>query len=206
MINGAQYFFGIDIVANIKDFFSKIRNQDKKTEKENQEQDKKLLPRFRKAIRKEEVYNIPGNYFNYDDAKSLCQAQGARLATYNEVEDAYNNGAEWCNYGWSEGQMALFPTQKTTYDGLQKIKGHENDCGRPGVNGGYMANPEIQYGVNCYGYKPKMTKEEEELMNTSTPYPKTEKDLQMERRVNYWKTKLDEILVSPFNYTSWSRV
>jgi hypothetical protein len=108
VINGAQYFFGIDIVANIKDFFSKIRNQDKKTEKENQEQDKKLLPRFRKAIRKEEVYNIPGNYFNYDDAKSLCQAQGARLATYNEVEDAYNNGAEWCNYGWSEGQMALF--------------------------------------------------------------------------------------------------
>ena len=51
-----------------------------------------------------------------------------------------------------------------------------------------------------------MTKEEEDLMNTSTPYPKTEKDLDMERRVNYWKTKLDEILVSPFNYKNWSRV
>uniref|UniRef100_A0A6C0CTV5 Link domain-containing protein n=1 Tax=viral metagenome TaxID=1070528 RepID=A0A6C0CTV5_9ZZZZ len=207
VINGVQYYFGVDIVAKFKDLFGQNPQLDVKVvEKEKKEGDKKGFPRIRKPVLKEEVFNIPGNYFNYDDAKSLCQAQGARLATYSEVEDAYNSGAEWCNYGWSEGQMALFPTQQTTYDGLQKIKGHENDCGRPGVNGGYMANPEIQYGVNCYGYKPKMTKEEEELMNTSTPYPKTEKDLEMERRVNYWKTKLDEILVSPFNYTSWSRV
>jgi len=206
LINGIQYYFGVDIVTKIKDLFHKKTDEDKDIKKDDQTGGKKIFPRVKKPVIKEEVFNIPGNYFNYDDAKSLCQAQGARLATYSEVEDAYNSGAEWCNYGWSEGQMALFPTQQTTYDGLQKIKGHENDCGRPGVNGGYMANPEIQYGVNCYGYKPKMTKEEEELMNTSTPYPKTEKDLEMERRVNYWKTKLDEILVSPFNYTSWSRV
>lgn len=207
VINGAQYYFGVDIVAKIKDYFGKNQNtENNEKEKEKQEGGKKIFPIIRKPVIKKEVFNIPGNYFNYDDAKTLCQAHGARLATYSEVEDAYNNGAEWCNYGWSEGQMALFPTQKTTYDGLQKIKGHENDCGRPGVNGGYMANPEIQYGVNCYGYKPKMTKEEEDLMNTSTPYPKTEKDLELERRVNYWKTKLDEILVSPFNYKNWSRV
>jgi len=207
LINGLQYYFGVDIIAKLKDLFGQNPQIDiKVVEKEKKEGDKKGFPRIRKPVLKEEVFNIPGNYFNYDDAKSLCQARGARLATYSEVEDAYNSGAEWCNYGWSEGQMALFPTQQTTYDGLQKIKGHENDCGRPGVNGGYMANPEIQYGVNCYGYKPKMTKEEEELMNTSTPYPKTEKDLEMERRVNYWKTKLDEILVSPFNYNTWSRV
>jgi len=206
LINGIQYYFGVDIVTKIKEWFHKKTDEDKDIKKDDQTGGKKIFPRVKKPVIKEEVYNIPGNYFNYDDAKTLCQAQGARLATYSEVEDAYNSGAEWCNYGWSEGQMALFPTQQTTYDGLQKIKGHENDCGRPGVNGGYMANPEIQYGVNCYGYKPKMTKEEEELMNTSTPYPKTEKDLEMERRVNYWKTKLDEILVSPFNYTSWSRV
>jgi hypothetical protein len=31
--------------------------------------------------------------------------------------------------------MALFPTQKETWDKLQKIKGHEHDCGRPGING-----------------------------------------------------------------------
>jgi hypothetical protein len=102
--------------------------------------------------------------------------------------------------------MALFPTQQNTFDGLQKIPGHENDCGRPGINGGYIANPHVKFGVNCFGYKPKMTKEEEELMQNSTPYPKTEKDLAMERRVEYWKKRLNEILVSPFNYKNWSRI
>jgi hypothetical protein len=36
--------------------------------------------------------------------------------------------------------MALYPTQYNTWKELQKIKGHENDCGRPGINGGYMIN------------------------------------------------------------------
>jgi hypothetical protein len=154
----------------------------------------------------EEVFNIPGNYYGYEDAKSICQAYGARLAKYDEVESAYNNGGEWCNYGWSDKQMALFPTQKATFDNLQKIKGHEHDCGRPGVNGGYIANPNVKFGVNCFGYKPKMTAEEEEYMQTISPYPKTEKDIRLEEKVNYWKNKIDSILVSPFNYTSWSRI
>ena len=29
-----------------------------------------------------------------------------------------------------------------------------NNCGRPGVNGGYFDNPNIKFGVNCYGQKP----------------------------------------------------
>jgi len=152
-----------------------------------------------------QVFNIPGNYYAYEDAKSLCTAYGARLASYDEVENAYTNGAEWCSYGWSNGQMALFPTQKDTYNKLQTIKGHENDCGRPGVNGGYMANPKLQFGVNCYGVKPKMTKEEEELMAVSGLYPKTQEDINMEKKVSYWKTKLHDILVAPFNKTAWSR-
>jgi len=153
-----------------------------------------------------QVFNIPGNDYVYPDAKALCSAYGSRLATYKEVEDAYKGGAEWCNYGWSEGQMALFPTQQKTWDKLQKIEGHENDCGRPGINGGYMKNPAVRYGVNCYGYKPQMTAEEEELMATSPIYPKTKKDIAMEQRVQYWKDKLSSVLVSPFNHTSWSKI
>jgi hypothetical protein len=153
-----------------------------------------------------QVYNIPGNDYVYQDAKALCSAYGSRLATYAEVEDAYKNGGEWCNYGWSDGQMALFPTQQKTFDNLQKIEGHKNDCGRPGVNGGYMVNPALKFGVNCYGYKPRMTPTEGELMATEPLYPKTEKDILMEKRVNYWKDKLSEILVSPFNSSSWSRI
>jgi Extracellular link domain len=101
-----------------------------------------------------EVYNIANNLYTYDEAQAICETYGARLATYDEIEDSYNNGGEWCNYGWSDGQLALFPTQKNTWNQLQLTKTHKNDCGRPGINGGYIDNPYVQFGVNCYGVKP----------------------------------------------------
>ena len=202
VINGVQYFFGVDIVASLKNIFSNnpevnIAVIEPPSSQPSPVPEIKLRP---------QVFNIPGNNYVYPDAKALCQAYGSRLATYQEIEDAYNKGGEWCNYGWSEGQMALFPTQQKTYDGLQKIEGHENDCGRPGINGGYMANPALKFGANCYGYKPRMTPEEEELMQTLPHYPLTKKDIAFENRVEYWKNKLTEILVSPFNYNNWSKI
>jgi len=152
-----------------------------------------------------EVFNIPGNNYTYEQAKSICTAYDAKLATYDELEEAYGRGAEWCNYGWSEGQMALFPTQKKTYNTLQTIKGHEHDCGRPGINGGYMANPNVRYGINCYGNKPRRTEIEKELMENTNPYPLTKEDMLMEKQVDYWKEKLPNIIVSPFNNNRWSK-
>ena len=199
MINALQYFFGIDIIAKVKNLFTG-----------NPEIDITVDPVAALApdeiMRSPQVFNIPGNDYVYPDAKALCTAYGSRLATYKEVEDAYEGGAEWCNYGWSEGQMALYPTQQKTWDELQKIEGHENDCGRPGVNGGFIQNPAVRFGVNCYGYKPKMTPDEEDLMANNPIYPKTEKDIAMEKRVKYWKDKLSSVLVSPFNHTNWSKV
>jgi hypothetical protein len=203
LINGLQYFFGVDIIAKVKNLLTGNPEIDIIVDNSRLEAVKAPVPEI---LIKPQVFNIPGNDYIYPDAKALCSAYGARLATYNEVEEAYNNGGEWCNYGWSEGQMALFPTQKNTYDKLQKIEGHENDCGRPGINGGYMANPKLKFGVNCYGYKPRMNEKEEELMATAPIYPKTEKDIAMEKRVKYWKDKLSEILVSPFNHNTWSRI
>ena len=139
----------------------------------------------------------------YENAKAVCQAYGADLASYDQIEKAYNSGAEWCNYGWSADQLALFPTQQKTYNKLQTIQGHENDCGRPGINGGYIANPEVRFGVNCYGNKPKITSQEEEIMKTATPYPESAKDIAFQKRVDFWKNKVDQILVSPFNYDTW---
>ena len=155
---------------------------------------------------KKQVFNIPGNNYDYNSAKAICKAYNSELATYNQVEDIYKNGGEWCNYGWSEGQMALFPTQQTTYNNLQKIEGHEHDCGRPGINGGYIANPSIKFGVNCYGVKPLITQEESDLMKTMTPYPETEKDKAFQSQVDTLKNKISEILVSPFNYKSWTQI
>ena len=202
LFNGFQYFFGVNIIASLSNLFSG-EPQINIVVDQGQGSAPSVVPEIKYV---EQVFNIPGNEYGYEDAKSLCSAYGSRLATYDEVEKAYDRGAEWCNYGWSDKQMALFPTQKSTFDQLQTIEGHEHDCGRTGINGGYIANPRVKFGVNCYGYKPKMTQEEEEMMQTNSPYPKTEKDIAMENRVEYWKTKLDEILVSPFNYNTWSRL
>jgi hypothetical protein len=212
LFNALQYFFSIDIMASIQNLFTPQKQMNIVVNQNNGQLDVSyndgILSELTDDIisQRQQVFNVPGNYYGYEDAKTLCKAYNARLATYGEVEQAYNKGGEWCNYGWSEGQMALFPTQKTTFDNLQKISGHEHDCGRPGVNGGYIANPHVQFGVNCYGYKPKITTEEEEMMQNASPYPKTEKDIAMEKRVDYWKTKIDEILLSPFNYSTWSKV
>jgi hypothetical protein len=87
---------------------------------------------------------------------------------------------------------------------LQNIKGHEHDCGRPGVNGGFIANPDVRFGINCYGFKPKITSAEADGMKTAAIYPKTLKDMEKQQRVAYWQTKLSDILVSPFNNDVWS--
>ena len=203
VINGLQYFFGLDIVAKLKNILTGNPEVDITVDMSRVQAANAPVPEI---LLKPQVFNIPGNEYVYPDAKALCSAYGARLATYKEVEDSYNKGGEWCNYGWSDGQMALFPTQQKTFDELQKIEGHENDCGRPGVNGGYIANPAVKFGVNCYGYKPRINSNEEELMANEPIYPKTLKDIAMENRVNYWKDKLSEILVSPFNNNTWSKL
>lgn len=200
IINAFQYFFNISINTYITDIFSNKPKIDILVDQSNYQPESLPTIKFKK-----QVFNIPGNYYNYENAKAICTSYGAKLATYKQIEDSYENGGEWCNYGWSEGQNALFPTQQKTFDNLQKIKGHEHDCGRPGINGGYIANPQIQFGVNCYGNKPKIDKEEEELMKTISPYPQTKEDLIFQKRVDYWKEKVDEILVSPFNYNSWGQ-
>jgi hypothetical protein len=203
LVNGLQYFFGVDIVANLKNLFTGNPEVDIKVDTSRKEAAAAPVPEI---LLRPQVFNIPGNDYVYPDAKALCTAYGARLATYKEVESAYNDGADWCNYGWSDDQMALFPTQQKTWDELQKIEGHQNDCGRPGVNGGFMENPALKFGVNCYGYKPRITADEQDLMANEPIYPKTAKDIAMEKRVDYWKDQLSEVLVSPFNYNSWSRI
>jgi hypothetical protein len=198
LVNAFQYFFSINVTAYIQGLFTPKTTVDIVVD----ESTYKPAP-VRGSKFKKQVFNIPGNYYTYDDAKALCTAYGAELANYNEIEQAYNNGAEWCNYGWSANQLALFPTQKNTYDTLQTTPGHENDCGRPGINGGYIANPNVKFGVNCYGYKPKMRSDEEELMKTAKPYPETSEDIAFQKKVDAMKNNLDQILISPFNRDKW---
>jgi hypothetical protein len=201
LVNALQYFFSINVTAYIQGLFTPKTTVDIVVDQSNYQPAPVPEIKFKK-----QVFNIPGNYYSYDNAKALCKAYGSELASYDQIEKAYNNGAEWCNYGWSANQLALFPTQKKTYDTLQTIPGHENDCGRTGINGGYIANPNVKFGVNCYGYKPKITSEEDELMRTSPPYPETAQDIAFQKKVDVMKNNLDQILVSPFNKNRWGEI
>ena len=156
---------------------------------------------------KNEVFNVSNNLYTYDDAQAICSSYDAELATYDQVENTYNRGGEWCNYGWSAGQMILFPTQKLTWQKLQGKKGHENDCGRPGINGGYIANPYVKFGVNCYGKKPKASDDDLARMNArqNKVYPKSPEDAELDNKVQYWKENADKLLqINSYNNKKWS--
>ena len=102
--------------------------------------------------------------------------------------------------------MILFPTQKTSWDKLQKTD-HKNDCGRPGVNGGYIENPYMRFGVNCYGIKPKPKDDDLARMNANQnkSYPKTVQDEVLDAKVQYWKKHANDLLkLSSYNHKTWS--
>jgi len=215
LINGLQYFFKVDIRAGIRHLFSPVPEVDISVITPPEEDEEEVrgaddteftggsVPEI---LGQPQVFHVPDNIYRYRDAKAVCKAYGAKLANYSQLEDAYKDGAEWCGFGWSDGQMALYPTQKDTWKGLQKIKGHRHDCGRPGVNGGFIDNPKVRFGINCYGYKPKITPLERELMENESPFPVTRRELEFQKKVDHYRSILPDVLVSPFNYENWSQV
>jgi len=205
LFNGMSYFFNINIVASIKKLFSDSPEIDIQMDSDFIN-DMSGNDSTSKIKIEKQVFHVPEHDYNYNDAKALCKAFGSRLATYKELEKSYKDGANWCSYGWSDDQMAFYPTNMDKWKKLQKIKGHEHDCGRPGINGGYIANPNARFGVNCYGYKPTINTKERDLMKNSSIYPKTKTELDFEKRVDYWKKKIPEILISPFNKKKWSTI
>ena len=153
---------------------------------------------------KPQVFHVSDNKYGYEEAKAICAAYDGRLAKYKELDDAYNSGADWCSYGWSEGQMALYPTQYEKWKQLQKIPGHHNDCGHPGINGGFIGNPDVRFGANCYGLKPAISEDDAISMQTTPLYPKTKKERAFDKKVDYWRTQLDKLSLSPFNHDNWN--
>ncbi len=147
----------------------------------------------------QEVFHISQNQFVYDEAQAVCAAYGSQLATLEQVIEAYNSGAEWCGYGWSAGGMALYPTQKRTWEELQREidPGKRTRCGRPGVNGGYM-DPSLKFGVNCFGFKPL-----NEEFKPPAPVPGTDRQA-FNDMVNRFKEMLNTLELSPFSRNEWS--
>lgn len=146
----------------------------------------------------QEVFYVTGNNYTYEDAPAVCAAYGASLATYDQIADAFAAGAEWCGYGWSQGGMALFPTQESTWAQLQSESdtSKRTGCGRPGINGGYF-DTNMKFGVNCYGKKPR---------DPGHTYPiALPGSDDVSKLVNKFKSMLSKMTVGPFNRKEWSQ-
>ena len=193
-VNGIYYFYNVNILTEFNNIFSSEPEIiiEKTIEKP-----------LEKPIEKKEVYHIPANRFTYHDAKAVCNAFDGELATYDQLNHSLDSGANWCSYGWSKDQLGLYPTSQNHFKKMQKREGHEYDCGLPGINGGFVSNPHTRLGANCYGLKPKKSKLESEYLDNQELYPKSHKELIFEERVKYWKNRIGNILINPFNNNNW---
>ena len=194
-VNGLAYFFNINVVTEFKNLFSQKPEINIKS----------VVDQPDISMNFKEVYHVPGNRFTYHDAKAVCKAFDGELASYNQLTEAHKNGASWCSYGWTKDQLGLYPTSQSDWTKLQDKEGHEYDCGLPGINGNYVPNPHTKLGSNCYGVKPKQSQLEKDYISKDL-YPKTTKELLFEQRVQFWKDRISNVLISPFNHSNWFKV
>ena len=166
-----------------------------------------------------EVYDIPlrkkgserrSKMFTYKDAISVYKAYDSELATQEQVENAYKKGANWCNYGWTKSNdnktaPALFITQQSYYDKLQQgPESERNNCGKPGINGGYFTDLNVKLGANCYGVKP--SPDPTKISYIDTDIKPSEIDITVDD-INKFKDQINNksIEIRPFNNSKWSR-
>jgi len=144
-----------------------------------------------------EVFHIANQDYTFEQARCKCESYNAKLATYDQLVDAYNEGAEWCSYGWSNGQRAYYPTQKCNWQ--KKSPEERLRCGNPGLNGGFFADPYLKFGVNCYGRKPrgKISKLKDPVCNNGVKYCELPQNFGASNRL-----ETDEI--APFNGNKWN--
>ena len=98
--------------------------------------------------------------------------------------------------------MAVYPTQKETWDKAQS--GPEDErmvCGSPGINGGFFDNPEMRFGVTCYGSKPDQSKHDEDRVAS---IPKSPATLLFDKKVSEYRGQSDHLGVLPFSTDKWS--
>ena len=116
-----------------------------------------------------EVFNIDKNLFEFKEAEAVCKYYNSDLATYDQVTQAYDKGANWCNYGWVKTGQAVYPIQKDFYDNLSEEQKKNNHCGSgPGIVGGFMPSQSLRLGVNCYGKKPEADPDRLISLNSNT--------------------------------------
>ena len=146
-----------------------------------------------------QVFNIKNNIYTLDDAPAVCGAFGAKVASIDQLIEAHRSGSDFCNVGWTSDGLAAFPIQYSTWKTLQdNVPEKRNMCGVPGINV-VRSDPNLLYGVNCYGVKPA-PKGQEKLKQTVI----SDKQLAINAKILEFKKNMNSIGISPFNQDSWS--
>ena len=145
---------------------------------------------------KKEVYLVSNNIFSKSEVPKVCNGLfNGTVATKEQLNESYNNGANWCNYGWDSTGQAYYPLQDDT---------NKSSCeGTKGLNGGKMPSDDIKLGALCYGVKPEDGKYSN-LTKIKQDSTFSEGDLIM---LENYRKKLANggIKITPFNNNSWSR-
>lgn len=146
-----------------------------------------------------QVYNIKNNIYTLDDAPAVCGVFGGEVATIDQLIAAHKNGADWCSVGWTKDGLAAYPIQYSTWKTLQENEPNKrNICGTPGIN--LVRNdPNLLYGVNCYGVKPE-PKGSEKIKQSII----SDKQLAINAKIAELQKNMNSIGVLPFNQEKWS--
>lgn len=154
----------------------------------------------RMPLDNKEVFNIKRNIYALEDAEAACKVFDSEVATIDQLIDAHKQGADWCNVGWTKDGIAAFPVQKDTWMKTQENDpSRMNECGeKHGVNI-VRSDPQLLYGVNCYGSKP----DPRGIEKVRTKYM-SDKEKALLKKYSELKKTEKEMLLSPFNEDKWS--
>lgn len=173
----------------------------------------KLPSKKEKYTDKKEVFLIYNKY-TYDDANKICKLYNGRLATEADLQKAFNNGANWCNWGWIEGNKIAYPVQEKYWEQVEKV--HKGHCGpTAGINKISNVETNKKYSVNCYGVKPRKTKKDISLDYEDISKPTVTDNLEnrikkcmlnkKDKAAKKWaKEQRKSIRIISFNNYKWS--
>ena len=121
IVKGYQILFNKTITASIQDLFTNnpkidihLNTQPTPTPTTNTPILDKfgLQPVSIKESGINQVFNVPGNIYTYDNARALCKAYDGRLATYDEIENAYKKVENGVIMVGLKDKMCIFQLKK----------------------------------------------------------------------------------------------
>lgn len=86
-----------------------------------------------------QVYHVFQNAYTFKEAQVECAKRAGSLANPNQLQNAYDAGANWCNWGWSTDGDAYMPNR-------------DPKCNKKlGLINAKKVDKSMKLGVNCYG-------------------------------------------------------